>query len=369
MLFDPNIKFTTHLHYSAFVLLIIFFSAGTKADPFIDEGLINEGSYTSYEIGWTMQIPEGWEIVTLNKAIETQNRGKETIEETVGQEVAIGEHLNLLHLQRDKSHTFQSTAETFISKHDGDWKRANEALKQLIINTYSDKGIRSDVSATKIEMIDEIKFEVYEFTLYAPDGKLFLRQIMYSSLINGYDFGVNFSYTDNQTRDEILSEWRKSKFVKKPGHPKVQEVQGPEVTDDEVKRAYIIYVESLSGNEYDVRHILVKEHEEAVAVLKRIKQGQSFTRVAADVSIDPRTKYKGGDLDWQRSESFPPEFSQAVVSLAPNGVTPEPIKTEFGWHIIEVRATREGLPPSFDQVKDEIEEAIRKKKASQHIDH
>jgi hypothetical protein len=217
MLFNRSMMaFKTPLLFTIFLFLVTLFSACSKADPNveIDEGSIIEDTYSSNEIGWTMQIPAGWNILPRNKAVDTQNKGKKAIEEMLGEEIAIEELKNLLHLQKDVFHTFQSTSQPFVSTYDGEWEETNETLKQVLMDTYANEGIRAEVSETKIENIDAVKFVTYEFTLYAPSGNVFLRQILYTSLINGYDFGMNVSYTDAQIRDEILSAWKKSKFIK-----------------------------------------------------------------------------------------------------------------------------------------------------------
>jgi hypothetical protein len=162
-----------------------------------------------------MTIPEGWKITSRDQILNTQTKGKEAIEEATGQALVIGEFKNLLHLQKDEFNVFQSTIEPSTAKEDGDRTASNEALKQAVMSAYTNKEIRFDVSDTKIEAIDGVKFAVYEFTLYAPNGDVLLRQIMYSTLINGYDFGMSISTNNDQSRDAILSAWRKSKFVKK----------------------------------------------------------------------------------------------------------------------------------------------------------
>lgn len=148
----------------------------------------------------------------------------------------------------------------------------------------------------------------------------------------------------------------------------VKEVKGPEVTDDEVRRAYRIYVETLigEGKEYDVRHIMMKDHQEAITALKRVQSGESFAKVAYTTSIDPRSKYDGGALGWLLPNHVTPGFSQAMVALSPKGLTAKPVETRFGWHIIELKAVRHAIPPSFDQVKEELKDELRQLKARQN---
>jgi peptidyl-prolyl cis-trans isomerase C len=134
------------------------------------------------------------------------------------------------------------------------------------------------------------------------------------------------------------------------------------VTDDEIRSAYEAYAKNWTGEEYDLRHILVNTHEDAVSALKRIHEGESFAQVAATVSIYPGTRDIGGELGWSLPIFFAPEFTQVMVSLAPNGLTPEPVKTRFGWHIIELKATRKAEPPPFETVKNELERQLKVRK-------
>lgn len=149
------------------------------------------------------------------------------------------------------------------------------------------------------------------------------------------------------------------------GAPQVKNIT--DVTEDEVRSAYEIYAKNWSGNEYSVRHIIVERHDESVAALKRIQAGESFAQVAAAVSTDPGSRDLGGELGWCIPAYFVPEFSQAMVALAPKGLTSEPVKTRFGWHIIEVTAVRSAVPPPFDQVKEKLAEKLRQSKARSSI--
>lgn len=179
----------------------------------IDEGKITGDLYTSSEIGWTMHIPKGWAILTRDQVDSYQDKGKQAIEGEIGVEVDTDEVKNLLSLKKDRLNIFQSTSQPFVEEYPGEWKESNKALKQLLVDTYQSKGIGTTVTDTTTETIDGITFETYEFTLRKPDGKEFLWQLMYSSLVNGYDFGMNITYSNEQSRDEILSAWRASRFT------------------------------------------------------------------------------------------------------------------------------------------------------------
>lgn len=103
--------------------------------------------------------------------------------------------------------------------------------------------------------------------------------------------------------------------------------------------------------EIHARHILVPTEAEAQAVLKRLKAGEDFVKVAKEVSKDPSAE--GGDLGWFTKDRMVPEFADAAFKLEP-GQLSEPVKSQFGWHIIKLEGKREKQFPPFDEVKDQI---------------
>lgn len=110
--------------------------------------------------------------------------------------------------------------------------------------------------------------------------------------------------------------------------------------------------------EIHARHILVATEADAQAALKRLKSGEDFAKVAKEMSKDPGAE--GGDLGWFSRERMVPEFADAAFKLK-DGEISQPVKSQFGWHIIQVEGHRQKAFPPFDQVKDQIERyAIQK---------
>jgi parvulin-like peptidyl-prolyl isomerase len=87
------------------------------------------------------------------------------------------------------------------------------------------------------------------------------------------------------------------------------------------------------------RHILVKTIEEAVAVQARLRNGEDFAKVAAEVSTDPGSKDKGGDYGWFGKGAMVAPFEQAAFTQ-PIGVIGDPVQTDYGFHIIQVLGMR-----------------------------
>ena len=103
--------------------------------------------------------------------------------------------------------------------------------------------------------------------------------------------------------------------------------------------------------EIRARHILVATEADAQAALKRLKSGEDFAKVAKEVSKDPGSE--GGELGWFTKERMVPAFADAAFKLQPDQYS-DPIKTQFGWHIIQVEGRRQKTFPPFDQVKDQL---------------
>lgn len=121
---------------------------------------------------------------------------------------------NLISFQKNQFNIFQSSSEPFELEYEGEWEETNSELKEIIYKTYLNQGIKADSSATIIEKIDGLDFHKYSFTIYSPKGKVILNQIMYSRLINGFDFGVNINFNNDKDKDELLKVLRNSKFKK-----------------------------------------------------------------------------------------------------------------------------------------------------------
>jgi peptidyl-prolyl cis-trans isomerase C len=116
--------------------------------------------------------------------------------------------------------------------------------------------------------------------------------------------------------------------------------------------------------EYHAHHILVPTEEEAKKALARVKGGEDFAKVAGEVSKDPGSK--GGDLGWFTKDRMVPEFGDAAAKLKP-GELSEPVKTQFGWHIIKLDETRAKTFPPLDQIKDQVARYVVQKAQSDMV--
>ena len=109
---------------------------------------------------------------------------------------------------------FTSTSEPFKEEFPGEYQQNSKALNEILYNTFVDQGIKTDSTSGK-ETIQGLEFNTFYTTIYGPNGKVILNQILYSRLINGYDFGVTINYNNEQDKKTMIDALKKSKFTMK----------------------------------------------------------------------------------------------------------------------------------------------------------
>jgi peptidyl-prolyl cis-trans isomerase C len=138
------------------------------------------------------------------------------------------------------------------------------------------------------------------------------------------------------------------------------------LTEDALKQTYNDAVKSMGGQEeVRARHILVDKEDDAKAILDQIKGGGDFAALAKEKSKDPGAS-DGGDLGYFTKDQMVPEFADVAFKMYP-GQLSNPVKTQFGWHIIKVEDKRTKQPPEFEKVKDQIEAYVARKAQSEFV--
>jgi len=197
--------------YILLITLPILFSCKSDPNKQLDEGTIKEGYYHNEEIGWTIEIPDGWLVTKRNELEEQTKEGLDAISETTGMEHDISGLKQLINFHKDEFHSFQSSAEPYNEVEDGPWIENNLMLNELIYETLSNHGIPLDTSYSKA-VIDNVEFELFHVTLYGPEGQVILYQDCYASYINGHDVGINLNYINEKEKLELMSVWKNSTF-------------------------------------------------------------------------------------------------------------------------------------------------------------
>ena len=139
------------------------------------------------------------------------------------------------------------------------------------------------------------------------------------------------------------------------------------LTDAAMKKVYDDAVKQMGAEqEVRARHILVPTEDEAKAVLAEIKKGADFAELAKQKSKDPGAAAEGGDLGYFGKEQMVPEFAETAFKMD-KGQMSDPVKTQFGWHIIKVEDKRTKPVPEFDKVKEQVETYVVRKAQSDYI--
>lgn len=135
------------------------------------------------------------------------------------------------------------------------------------------------------------------------------------------------------------------------------------VSEAEIKAEYDNIIKTVGPQrEYKARHILVKTEKEADEVLAALKKGKKFADLAKDKSTDPGSKDKGGDLGWNNPQSFVKPFADAMVALKKGKRTDKAVKSDFGYHIIELEDVRDATPPTLEELTPQLKQRLEQKK-------
>ena len=137
-------------------------------------------------------------------------------------------------------------------------------------------------------------------------------------------------------------------------------------TDEAMKKVYEDASKQITGEqEVHARHILVETEDEAKAVVEELKKGADFAELAKKKSKDPGAS-DGGDLGFFTKDQMVPEFSVVAFTLEPGKIS-DPVKSQFGWHVIKVEEKRNRQAPPFEQVKAQIETYVTRKAQADYV--
>jgi peptidyl-prolyl cis-trans isomerase C len=146
----------------------------------------------------------------------------------------------------------------------------------------------------------------------------------------------------------------------------LQEEAKAAVSENGMQQTYQDAVKSMAGQEeVRARHILVESEDEAKTILTELKGGADFATLAKEKSKDPGAA-QGGDLGYFSKEQMVPEFADVAFKMYA-GQLSNPVKTQFGWHIIKVEDKRVRQAPEFDKVKDQIESYMMRKAQTDYV--
>jgi peptidyl-prolyl cis-trans isomerase C len=205
-----------------------------------------------------------------------------------------------------------------------------------------------DIGASLPQQIEGPARETYILD-YLIDAKLVAQKAEADKMGEGPEFAKKVAYY----RDKVLMEHLLGQVAKDAA----SDAAIQKTYDDVAKQQKV-------EEEVHARHILVETEPDAQAALKRVKAGEDFAKVANEMSKDPGSK--GGDLGWFTKERMVPEFAEAAFKMQPGQIS-DPVKSQFGWHIIKVEERRQKQFPSLDQVRDQVTRYVVQKSQSELI--
>jgi len=122
-----------------------------------------------------------------------------------------------------------------------------------------------------------------------------------------------------------------------------------------------------SNAEYHIRHILVEHETEANNIIAALKRGEDFKKLAGTSSIDPSSS-DGGSLGWMGNDLMPTEFAAVVATLKTGEYSTQPVKSNFGWHIIQLNEKRTIAPPPIETVANKLAESLQGRVIQEYIE-
>jgi len=144
----------------------------------------------------------------------------------------------------------------------------------------------------------------------------------------------------------------------------VRELQ---ITDAEFLAEYERQVSILGPNEFQIRHLLVAEEATAKLLLDRIQAGSSMASLAAEFSRDEASKGQGGLVGWTPQGQLLPPLLQAVQGLSAGDRVPTPVRTEAGWHVVQLEDRRPFRAPDIQQVRPQLAQALAQQRIQQRL--
>jgi peptidyl-prolyl cis-trans isomerase C len=141
------------------------------------------------------------------------------------------------------------------------------------------------------------------------------------------------------------------------------------VTDEMLKAEYERITKETAGTEYKARHILVEKEAEAKDIIAKLKKTPAaFEKLAKEKTKDAGSKASGGDLGWFDPKRMVPEFSAALSKMEKGKFTEEPVKTQFGYHVILLEDSRPIQAPPMEAVKPQISQQLMQQNVKKQVD-
>jgi peptidyl-prolyl cis-trans isomerase C len=146
-----------------------------------------------------------------------------------------------------------------------------------------------------------------------------------------------------------------------------QELSTLAIKDADLKAEYDRQVATLGDTDYLIRHLLVKEEATAKLLLEKISAGSKIADLARDYSQDAPTRERGGLTDWTNAAALSPALAATVKATAKGKVASQTIKSDAGWHVLQVEDSRAAKFASLDEAKPQLAAAIARRQIEDRL--
>jgi peptidyl-prolyl cis-trans isomerase C len=206
---------------------------------------------------------------------------------------------------------------------------------------------------------------LHELALLGPQAQQLPPQMLYPQLLQKM---IATKLVSAQGYADKLQDTKEAKDQMKEAEDQIvaeawvhKEIQ-PKITDAAIQKEYNELASKFKPqDEVRARHILVKTEDEANDIIKQLKDGADFAKLAEEKSTDTGSAKNGGDLGYFTHDTMVKPFADAAFAMKPGEVSDKPVKTEFGYHIIKVEDKRKSAPPPLAEVKDQIANKLGQK--------
>ncbi len=162
-------------------------------------------------------------------------------------------------------------------------------------------------------------------------------------------------YADGTQNDKEVKQRVKELEAQVVAEAYIHKLVEPKITEAKIKERYEALVSKFKPqDEIRARHILVKTEDEANDIVKQLKGGADFAKLAEEKSKDTGSAKQGGDLGYFVHDAMVKAFADAAFGMKAGEVSDKPVKTEFGYHIIKVEDKRKSSAPPIAEVREQI---------------
>jgi len=219
-------------------------------------------------------------------------------------------------------------------------------ISQHTVDLFAERGAsagRPDTPESRATLIDQLTLQ------------LVLAQ---EAIKKGLDKSPEVAEQMETIKQSVLANAYVADFIKT--HP---------VTDEAIKAEYERIKATITGTEYKARHILVEKEAEAKDIIAKLKKDPgAFAKLAMERSKDEGSKAQGGDLGWFDLSKMVPEFGAAVSKLEKGAFTAEPVKTQFGYHVIVLDDSKPIEAPPLEEVKPQLTQQLQQQNVKTQVE-